>query len=362
MLIPDKGHILVVDDEESIVNIVRDVLEQAGYNTYKALSGEEALDVYSVNPVDVVLTDIRMGGMDGFELMRHLKLLDKDLNIIVMTGFDSYETVLQALQSGAYDYMQKPLENHTELVATIDRACSNARLVKENGKLIRELASSHTKLSEANRSLVEANHRLKKMASTDSLTLLYNRRYFDQVVSRELSRRNRYSLAISLVMLDIDNFKEINDTYGHEAGDDALKKVASVINASARTSDIVARYGGEEFGVVLPQTEPANAIIFAERTRVAIAAESFTLKNGEEINLTISLGIAGATPKCGTIEPKTMIAAADKALYEAKNNGRNCYVSAPAFEELDDEQADDQSDNQADNKPDDQASDDLKAA
>lgn len=330
-ILSDKGHVLVVDDEETIVTVIRDVLTQAGYSTLSALSAEEALEVYSVNPVDVVLTDIRMGGMDGFELMRHLKLLDKDLNIIVMTGFDSYETVLQALQSGAYDYMQKPLDNHAELVATIDRACSNARLVKENAKLIKELAGSHAKLSEANRSLVEANHKLKKMASTDSLTLLFNRRYFDQVISRELARRNRYKLALSMVMLDIDNFKEINDSYGHEAGDEALKKVAEVISESARTSDIVARYGGEEFGIVLPQTEPVNAVIFAERTRSAIENTDFHLRGGEKINLTVSLGIAGASPKCIAIDPKSLIAAADRALYKAKTSGRNRYVTAPPF-------------------------------
>ncbi len=332
-LLSEKGHILVVDDEESIVTVVSDVLQQNGYNVLTANGGEDALEVYSVNPVDVVLTDVRMGGMDGFELMRHLKLLDKDLNIIVMTGYDSYEAVLQALQSGAYDYMQKPLDNHEELVATVDRACSSARLMRENAKLIKELAASHTKLSEANRALVEVNHRLKKMASTDALTLLFNRRYFDQALNRELSRRNRYSLSLSLVMLDIDNFKEINDTHGHEAGDLTLKKVAEIINDSARTSDIVARYGGEEFGVVLPQTEPANAAIFAERTRAAVENETIVLKDGTEINPTISLGVAGATSQCIPIEPKALISVVDKALYEAKSQGRNCFVVAPPFGE-----------------------------
>ena len=327
----DKGHILVVDDEETIVTVITDILTQAGYNALGALSGEEALDIYSVSPVDVVLTDIRMGGMDGFELMRHLKLMDKDLNIIVMTGFDSYETVLQALQSGAYDYMQKPLDNHADLVNTIDHACSSARLVKENAKLVKELASSHAKLSDANRALVEVNHKLRKMASTDSLTLLFNRRYFDQVVNRELARRNRYNLAISLVMLDIDNFKEINDTYGHDAGDQALKAIADIISSCARNSDIVARYGGEEFGVVLPQTEPANAVIFAERARTAIEQSVFNIKTGVEVNLTLSLGVAGASSKCGAIDPKELISAADKALYKAKTSGRNCYVCSTAF-------------------------------
>lgn len=336
-ILSEKGQVLVVDDEEAIVTIICDVLERAGYSTLTACSGEKALDVYTENQVDLVITDIRMGGMDGFELMRRLKLIDKDLNIMVMTGFDSYETVLKALQAGAYDYMQKPLDNHPELVAAVDRACSSAKLLQENTKLIRELAGSHAKLTQANRNLVEANHKLKRMASTDSLTLLFNRRYFDQAIAREVARRNRYSLALSFVMIDIDNFKQINDNYGHEAGDSALKKVASVITDSARTSDIVARYGGEEFGVVLPQTAPANAEIFAERARSALEAECFFVAE-DKIQLTISLGISGVTAKGDTIDTKILISAADKALYEAKETGRNCYVRAP---DLGDTQAED---------------------
>lgn len=328
----DKGHVLIVDDEDTIVTVVSDILSSAGYTTLAASSGEEALDVYVVNKVDLVITDIRMGGMDGFELIKQLKLVDESLSIIVMTGFDSYDVVLKALQTGAYDYMQKPLDNHADLVATVERACTSARLLRENTMLLKELESSHAKLSHANRKLVEVNHKLKKLASTDTLTLLFNRRYFDQVLQREVNRCNRYNLPLSLVMLDIDHFKEINDTYGHEAGDNALKKVASIILDSARTSDIVARYGGEEFTVILPQTTPANAVTFAERSRAAIEAETFTVE-GKEISLTVSIGIAGVNATSVSVTPKELISIADKALYEAKDNGRNRYVLAPEVEE-----------------------------
>jgi len=326
--VSDKGHVLVVDDEETVVIVVCGILEEAGYTTLQAGSGEEALDIFAINKVDMVITDVRMGGMDGFELMKRLKLIDKHLNVIVMTGYDSYDTVLKALQSGAYDYMQKPLDNHTELLAAVDRACSSSRLIRQNAQLLHELESSHTQLSRANRGLVEANHKLKKLASTDTLTLLFNRRYFDQVLRREVDRRNRYKLPLTLVMIDIDHFKEINDTHGHEAGDNALRKVASIIADCARTADIVARYGGEEFVVILPQTDPENAVVFAERARAAVDAEELELDD-VKINLTISLGVAGTYAQGGSTDPQTLINIADKALYEAKADGRNRYVRAP---------------------------------
>ncbi len=327
----NKGHVLVVDDEETIVTVVRGILEADGYTTVAALSAEVALEIFAINKVDMVITDIRMGGMDGFELMRRLKMLDENLNVIVLTGFDSYDTVLKALQFGAYDYLQKPLDNHAGLLAAVDRACSSSRLRRENAQLIKELEQSHARLSKANEGLLAANHQLQKMASTDTLTLLYNRRHFEQVIKREVDRRNRYGLPLSVVMIDIDFFKSINDTYGHEAGDKALIKVAAVITESARTADIIARFGGEEFVAVLPQTEAESATVFAERTRAALEQEKFVI-DGKEINLTMSLGVAGISAAGGITDPETMMKAADKALYDAKNSGRNRYVCAPDIE------------------------------
>lgn len=323
-----KGHVLVVDDEETIVTVVRGVLEQSGYTTVAALSAEVALEIFAINRVDMVITDIRMGGMDGFELMRRLKLLDKNLNVIVLTGFDSYDTVLKALQFGAYDYLQKPISNHASLVAAVDRACSSSRLLRENEQLIKELENNQARLSKANDALLAANHQLQKMASTDTLTLLYNRRHFDQVIKREVDRRNRYSLPLSVVMIDIDHFKLINDTHGHEAGDKALRRVASVITECARNADIVARFGGEEFVVVLPQTDPDSAAVFAERTRAALESEQLVI-DGNEIALTMSLGVAGILATGGITDTEKMMKTADKAMYEAKRGGRNRYVRAP---------------------------------
>ena len=324
-----KGHVLVVDDDETIVTIVEEILGGAGYETLPAYDGEQALDIFATNKVDLVITDICMDGMDGFELIKRIKLVDSTTNIIVMTGYDSYDTVLKALQHGAYDYLQKPLDNNAALLASVDRAHSSANLKYENNQLLLQLESSHEKLSKANRRLVEANHKLKRLAATDTLTLLFNRRYFDQVLKRETDRRNRYKLPLSVVMIDIDHFKHINDTHGHEAGDNAIKQVATILSDCARTADLTARYGGEEFIVILPQTDPDNAIVFAERVREAIADAEFELVDNITTRLTISLGIAGVTASDRTIDVQFLTSSADKALYEAKNNGRNRYVCAP---------------------------------
>jgi len=323
-----KGRVLVVDDDEGIVAIVEVILGQAGYKTIPAHSGEAALEIYASNEIDLVITDICMDGMDGFELMRRLKLLDCTLNVIVMTGYDSYNSVLQALQAGAYDYLQKPLDNEAALLASVERAHESAQLQHENIQLLLQLEHSNEKLSKANHLLLQANHKLKRLAATDTLTLLFNRRYIDMVLKRETERRNRYRLPLSLVMIDVDHFKRINDTHGHGAGDNALKQVASILNDCARTADLTARYGGEEFIIVLPQTDPESALVFAERARTAIADADFELQPEVTVKLTISLGISGVNSNDSAVNAAQLVSDADKALYQAKQNGRNCIVNA----------------------------------
>lgn len=316
---------LIVDDDSTILSIVEGLLSEGAITVYKASSAEEALELYARVSIDVVLTDVQMGGMSGFDLLRRLKLVNPSAKVIVMTGFDSYESVLKALQLGAYDYLQKPLTNHPAIVAAVQRAYESAKLQRENTDLLVQLTTSHDQLASANRSLIEANQKLKRLAVTDSLTGLYNRRFFDQAIKRETSRRNRYQLALSVIMIDVDDFKKFNDTYGHEGGDQALKLVAKALVDSSRNSDIVARYGGEEFIVALPLTAPEQSIVYAERARKIIESTCIELKNGEKTQVTISLGIAGAAKKSPPISAQDIIANADGALYQAKRNGKNQY-------------------------------------
>ncbi|MEE9334136.1 MAG: diguanylate cyclase [Granulosicoccaceae bacterium] len=319
-------HALVVDDDHAITEIVQYVLEQHGVTVSTANSGIEALGIFTEQIIDVVLTDIRMDGMSGFELLKRIQLLDPAVKVIVMTGYDSYDMVLRALQAGAYEYLDKPLAKHQAITASVARAYENALLYRKNANLLERVTASNDKLSIANKRLVQLNKKLKHLAITDSLTQLYNRRYVDQVMRREAQRRNRYHDPLSVIMLDVDNFKQFNDTYGHDGGDRALKVVASALTSCVRNTDVVGRYGGEEFVVVLIKTPPHNARIFAERMRHEI--ESQVVKMGDGIgHITVSVGIAGIDANDEAIEGKALLINADDALYEAKKTGRNRVVN-----------------------------------
>lgn len=314
---------LVVDDDEAIQEILKATLSEHGMVVLTASSAEEALEIFAVKEIDVVITDVQMNGMSGFDLLKRLKLIDQSVKVIVMTSYNSYESVLQALQLGAYDYLQKPLDNHPAVVAAIQRAYENAKLQQENLDLLVQLRTSHDQLTVANRSLKEANRKLKHLAVTDGLTKLYNRRFFDQVLKREVGRRNRYKLALSVVMIDIDNFKSFNDKYGHIGGDIAIQAVSQVLIESARTTDIIARYGGEEFVVALPLTEPERSITFAERVRKNIEKRVIEISDTESTSVTLSIGIAGVDAKQLPISTPELIKTADEALYLSKAQGKN---------------------------------------
>ncbi len=288
-----------------------------------ATSAEQALEAFALQEFDVVVTDVQMGEMSGFDLLKRLRLIDNSLKVIMMTSYNSYESVLQALQLGAYDYIQKPIKNHASVVAAVQRAYESTKLQQENLDLLVQLRASHDQLSAANKQLKDANRKLKRLAVTDGLTNLYNRRFFDQVIKREIGRRNRYGLALSVVMIDIDNFKEFNDTYGHAGGDQAIKTVASVITASARTTDVVARYGGEEFVVALPLTDPRRGTTFAERLRRSMEKQIIEISDTEKTTITLSIGIAGVTATDPPVSTAQLLKLADQALYISKQQGKN---------------------------------------
>lgn len=314
---------LVVDDEPSILSILGGVLEQDGFTVEVAQSGEEAIASFRADYYSVVITDVCMGEISGFDLIEKLSQLDPALKAVVMTGHDSYEMVKNSLRRGAYDYLPKPLDDHDAIKLCVQRAAQASELIRYNQDLVAQLQVSHDLLEQVNKRYRLLNEELRIQANTDSLTEIYNRRFIDHALLHEVNRRNRYPDPLSIVMIDIDNFKAFNDTYGHEGGDTVLKAVAEAIKDCARVIDVVGRYGGEEFFVILPKTSPENAMVFAERVRKFVSLKTIAL-NEQQCQVTVSAGVAGFEKHEESADISHLVNAADRALYEAKGAGRNC--------------------------------------
>jgi diguanylate cyclase (GGDEF)-like protein len=300
--------ILIAEDDPVSRMLLEKTLAKAGYEVATVTNGREALESFSKKFFPIVLTDWMMPEMDGLQLCRAIR---KNIStgyvfIFILTARDSIDNMVAGLEAGADDYLTKPI-NRPELMARLKTA---------------------TRVLELEKSLKDANEEITILAITDTLTGCYNRTFMDDHLPKEIKRAIRYKHPISLIMLDIDNFKQVNDTYGHQAGDEVLKELVRSINRSIRGNvDWVARYGGEEFLVVFPETDFERAELLAERLRRDISQNTIRFKE-KEIQITASFGVTGFTSS-GTLKEvayEAMISLADKSLYQAKEEGRNRVV------------------------------------
>ncbi len=314
--------VLIVDDEQTVCDMLAAVLEQEGYTVVTANDGTQAMSLFGEFVFDVMFTDICMGGMDGLELLQRVSHLDTSVKTIVMTAFSGYESAVKALQGGAFDYIEKPLDNHERLITLANNARRVSQLERDNADLLAKLKAQHKKLQAANRELSELNEKLEGLALTDGLTGLRNRRFIDTVHQQECARYLRYKEPFTIAMVDVDHFKQYNDQYGHTAGDDALKLVAEQLIKCTRESDTVGRYGGEEFFILLSNTPPKNATIVAERILESIRNLCITIDN-DRAKLSVSIGLAGMDGVESIKNNINVIEQSDKALYYAKSQGRD---------------------------------------
>ncbi len=201
-------------------------------------------------------------------------------------------------------------------------AANSVRLHLSYDLLLHRLLEEKEKAERLANELKEENRQLKELIGTDGLTGLYNHNYFQEKLQDELARAQRHINIVSLIMIDIDNFKNINDTYGHLIGDEMLRSVAGLIWESSRNIDTVARYGGDEFSVILPETGLKGAVIFAERVRKKIEANMLVADN-IKIRVTVSVGVSFYDPNKNKLDKNDFVRAADKALYSSKNSGKN---------------------------------------
>jgi len=319
-------NVLLVDDSESTLASLRTLLEAKGYKgIVSAHSGAEALDLLEradppgdAKPAEVILLDVDMPGIDGIETCRRIKAVERlhDIPILIMTGDKQVQTLESAFAAGACDFIGKPIEP-VELLARLH----SALLLKRE---LDNCKSREKELVEVKDRLEKLNQELQRLAVLDDLTGIANRRFFNILLDQEWGRAAREVIPLSLILIDIDSFKNYNDHFGHPRGDECLKKVAGALNeAVQRPGDQVARYGGEEFAVIVPHTALHGARAMAERLRRKV--ETLGLEHPcSQVNdrVTISLGVASATPERSS-SPDALIEAADQAVYEAKRAGRN---------------------------------------
>jgi two-component system cell cycle response regulator len=305
--------ILVVDDHPDNVEIIDARLSSRGYEIETANNGQEALDKVYANPPHLILCDVMMPLIDGYEVSRRIKS-DEALPfipIILVTARDSTQDKVEGLEAGADDYLTKPI-NFPELEARVRSMLRIKRLQDE--------------LDQKNRELEVANKRLRKLSITDGLTELFNHRHVHQLLHEEFERSMRTAEPVAVAMLDLDRFKQVNDTYGHPTGDVILYETARIIRETAREIDMVGRYGGEEFIAILPNTSVEEAARFAERVRQAVESHEYR-DEANQIHMTVSSGVA-SFPGLDVDSPELLLKRADEALYVAKESGRNRVVSA----------------------------------
>jgi two-component system cell cycle response regulator len=301
-----RGRILVVDDSRLVRVMLAQNLTAAGFHVDQAENGAAALELLTGGSYDVVVTDLHMPGLDGFEVLAAAKALAQGVEVIVLTGAHSQDmsAAVRALRMGAHDYLTKPPPSAEEVVLTVERAMEKRQL------------------REANRSLLE---QLEVQSLTDALTDVPNRRAFDLALPQEIARARRHDHGLGVIGLDLDHFKQVNDTYGHEGGDEILRGFARTVARVLRKGDSLYRCGGEEFAVILPFADRAGLAVAAERI-VATVRTSPIQVGTALVPITIS---AGAAFLAAGDDGSLLWSRADAALYEAKKTGRDRVCLAP---------------------------------
>jgi len=309
-----RYRILVVDDDPDTVRLIRSWFRGKPYEVLDAGNGEDGLKLAVAERPDLILLDLRMPGRDGISVARELRQEESTrlIPVILLTAIRDLDAKVEAFAAGVDDYVTKPFA-FEEIDARIQ---SNLR----KGEFLRGLQLQVQDLS-------ADKHQLEQSLQLDEKTGLYNFREFQRRLKQEWERAVRYQTPLSLVFLDVDHFKSINDRLGHQAGDRVLREFAILVQGTARANDVAARYGGEEFALILPHTDGAQAARVADRLLRSVREFVF-VEDETPTRMTVSAGLANYPASSGIDSVDTLVRAADVALYRAKDAGRDCVVVA----------------------------------
>ena len=291
--------VLIVDDEPLNLKLMAEALSVEKFAVEQASSGEMALEKIENWHPELVLLDYSMPGMNGLETLKMLRQKQNYVAVIIVSANTEQELVVDCLGGGADDYIRKPFR-FAELISRV---------------------KVRFRIKDLNDQLQAANAKLQELAVTDDLTGLFNMRQMYDKIDFELRRAKRYDRRVACIMMDIDHFKEVNDSHDHLFGSFVIKELGKLIRRNMRDVDFAARYGGDEFLIVLTETTEAGTQTFAERLRATIEAHVFD-DGKATLKRTCSFGYAVSNPK-SPIDARELVRQADHALYESKNSGRN---------------------------------------
>ena len=300
--------ILVVEDDNAVTKLLTKFLTMSGYKNFAAKSAEEAEEILDNEEINIVITDIRLPGMDGIRFTKKIRK-KYDLGVIVMTAYSAEYSYADAIQNGASDLIFKPIRLN-ELTLRINRVVKEQSLIDEGDRMIKDL---------------------KRLTIEDSLTGLYNSRHFFQQLDKEIERSDRYFHPLSLIFIDIDKFKRINDTYGHMIGDEVLSLIAEKIESCLRTNDTAYRFAGDEFTIILPETASGKAKVVADRILAKFVDEPIVVNGKSMPKISVSIGIAEHQRN---EETQQFVHRADVTMYWAKGESGNIVAISSEVHEL----------------------------
>jgi diguanylate cyclase (GGDEF)-like protein len=288
------GRVLIADDDDDFRALLVRRSLRMGLDVQQVNDGPLAIKALKAAPFDVLVVDLYMPGSTGLEVVQEGRRIDPELQSIILTASGTLETALEALRAGVYDYLLKPLESVAAFELSLTRALEHRLLIRENQRLFAEV---------------------QRLAVTDPVTGLFNRHKLNETLELEIERAHRYRRPLSLIIIDMDRLKAINDMYGHPAGDEALRTVAAAIRSQVRRVDLATRYGGDEFVILLPEASESDARAIAERISAEIGG-----RNPGPWQVSASFGVAAWQDGIATGEE--MIDRADRELYANKRAHR----------------------------------------